>query len=138
MGFGSLNERLDTEEPSRSLHWSPELPNIRNPSSTISFLLSDLKVVAVLPWLSEPLHTIINQNFIYLKKHDTLASSLICVVTKRRKKKWYVTCSNTKCNHGRLYKVHNFYLPQALNPIFKPRININVLNYKLNLPFIQN
>ena len=56
MGFGSLNDRVDIEEPNKSLHWSPELPRIRYPSSTISFLFSDLYTVASFPSSSEALH----------------------------------------------------------------------------------
>lgn len=63
MGFGSLKERTDGDEPNKSLHWSPEFPRIRYPSSTISFLFSDLYIVANFAWSSEALHNLTNMGF---------------------------------------------------------------------------
>lgn len=56
MGFGSLKDRLLVANPSKSLHWSPELPRILYPSFAISSLFSDLKVIANFPWSSTPLN----------------------------------------------------------------------------------
>lgn len=63
MGFGTLKERMDCEEPNKSLHWSPELPRILYPSFTISFLFSDLNIVANFPWSSEVLDNMRSMGF---------------------------------------------------------------------------
>jgi hypothetical protein len=58
-----LKERIDGEEPNKSLHWSPEFPRILYPSFTISFLFSDLNIVANFPWSSEALNNNRNMGF---------------------------------------------------------------------------
>lgn len=61
MGFGSLKDRTDTEEPNKSLHWSPEFPAILYPSFSISPLFSDLYTTANFPLSSGDLHILNEQ-----------------------------------------------------------------------------